>query len=115
MEVKLSALLGNYDRLTNQLTDPANVMLLILQGRTEKAVREKRDPRGAAERIRGKTDHATTLTKPFYSRYTAMLQQVLSTPYFYFSYTHDLTHTRQRLDTLGSREFYQVKLHFKKN
>lgn len=37
-----------------------------------------------------------------------MMQQVLSTPYFYFSYTYDISHSRQRLDTLGSREFYQV-------
>ena len=41
-------------------------------------------------------------------RYTAMMQQVLSTPYFYFSYTYDISHSRQRLDAQGSREFYQV-------
>ncbi|XP_023337807.1 phosphatidylinositide phosphatase SAC1 [Eurytemora carolleeae] len=43
-------------------------------------------------------------------KYTAMMQQVLSTPYFYFSYTYDISHSRQRLDTLGSREFYQKSL-----
>ena len=37
-----------------------------------------------------------------------MMQQVLSTPYFYFSYTYDISHSRQRLDAQGSREFYQV-------
>ena len=41
-------------------------------------------------------------------RYTAMMQQVLSTPYFYFSYSYDISHSRQRLDSLGSRDFYQV-------
>jgi hypothetical protein len=42
-------------------------------------------------------------------RYTAMLQSVLSTPYFYFSYTLDLSHTRQRLDKLKSTtDFWQV-------
>ncbi len=38
-----------------------------------------------------------------------MLQSVLSTPYFYFSYTLDLSHTRQRLDKLRSTsDFSQV-------
>ena len=43
-------------------------------------------------------------------RYTAMLQQILSTPYFYFSYSWDISHTRQRLDELRSPEFLQVSL-----
>jgi len=43
-------------------------------------------------------------------RYTAMLQQVLSTPYFYFSYNTDLSHTRQRVDNLRSPEFQQKSL-----
>ena len=33
-------------------------------------------------------------------RFTSGCPQVLSTPYFYFSYTLDITHTRQRLDSL---------------
>jgi len=33
-------------------------------------------------------------------KYTGMLQQVLATPYFYFSYTLDLSHSRQRLEAL---------------
>jgi len=43
-------------------------------------------------------------------KYTGMLQQVLSTPYFYFSYTLDLSHSRQRLDTLRSPEFTSQSL-----
>jgi len=43
-------------------------------------------------------------------RYTGMLQQVLSTPYFYFSYSLDLTQSRQRLDTLKSPEFSSKSL-----
>lgn len=43
-------------------------------------------------------------------KYVAMVQQVLSTPYFYFSYTADLTHTRQRLDKLRSAEFASQSL-----
>lgn len=54
--------------------------------------------------------HLTTTQLEANRKYTAMMQQVLSTPYFYFSYTHDITHTRQRLDSLGSREFYQRSL-----
>ena len=30
-------------------------------------------------------------------KYLGMLQSVLSTPYFYFSYTADLSHSMQRL------------------
>jgi len=59
-----------------------------------------------------RAEHHLTQTQMEANRkYTAMMQQVLSTPYFYFSYTHDITHTRQRLDTLGgSREFMQKSL-----
>jgi len=38
-------------------------------------------------------------------KYTDMLKQVLSTPYFYFSYTMDLSHSKQRLDSLKTNEF----------
>ena len=38
-------------------------------------------------------------------KYTEMLKQVLSTPYFYFSYNFDISHSRQRLDQLKSNEF----------
>lgn len=38
-------------------------------------------------------------------RYTDMLKQVLSTPYFYFSYNFDLSHSRQRFDEQKSKEF----------
>jgi len=43
-------------------------------------------------------------------RYTGMLQSVLSTPYFYFSYTMDLSHSKQRLDTLRSPDFFSKSL-----
>lgn len=43
-------------------------------------------------------------------RYTGMLQSVLSTPYFYFSYTMDLSHCKQRLDTLRSPDFSSKSL-----
>ena len=38
-------------------------------------------------------------------KYTEMLKQVLSTPYFYFSYNYDVSHSRQRFDQLKSNEF----------
>jgi len=43
--------------------------------------------------------HLTESQKEANTRYTGMMKQVLSTPYFYFSYTHDITHTRQRKDS----------------
>lgn len=50
-----------------------------------------------------RTDHHLTQAQAEANKkYTAMLQNVLSTPYFYFSYTLDLSHTRQRLDKLKS-------------
>jgi len=39
-----------------------------------------------------------------------MLQQVLNTPYLYFSYTYDLTHTLQRLHSMAP-EFLQMSLY----
>lgn len=41
--------------------------------------------------------------------YVSMLRVVLDTPFFYFSYTHDLTHTLQRLHSMPP-EFLQVGL-----
>ena len=38
-------------------------------------------------------------------KYTDMLKQVLSTPYFYFSYNFDISHSRQRFDEQKSKEF----------
>jgi len=43
-------------------------------------------------------------------KYTEMLKQVLSTPYFYFSYNFDISHSRQRLDQLKSNEFLSRSL-----
>lgn len=39
--------------------------------------------------------------------YLSMLQKILDTPYFYFSYTYDLTHTLQRLHSMP-QSFNQV-------
>lgn len=39
--------------------------------------------------------------------YIEMIKSVLSTPYFYFSYTYDLSHTMQRLHNTPP-EFLQV-------
>lgn len=38
-------------------------------------------------------------------KYTEMLKQVLSTPYFYFSYNFDISQSRQRFDQQKSKEF----------
>lgn len=38
-----------------------------------------------------------------------MINQTLNTPFFYFSYTYDLTHSLQRLSAAGSN-FYEVGL-----
>ncbi|XP_034951081.1 phosphatidylinositide phosphatase SAC1 [Chelonus insularis] len=42
--------------------------------------------------------------------YLEMIKSVLSTPYFYFSYTYDLSHTMQRLHNTPP-EFLQMPLH----
>lgn len=39
--------------------------------------------------------------------YLSMMNQTLSTPFFYFSYTYDLTHSLQRINSVGP-EFYEV-------
>ena len=50
-----------------------------------------------------RSEHHLTQTQAEANRkYTDMLKQVLSTPYFYFSYTSDLSHSRQRLDALST-------------
>lgn len=41
--------------------------------------------------------------------YLSMVNQTLNTPFFYFSYTYDLTHTLQRLSAMDPN-FYEVKL-----
>ena len=43
-------------------------------------------------------------------KYTDMLKQVLSTPYFYFSYNYDLSHSKQRLEAINSTEFHSKSL-----
>ncbi|EGI61638.1 SAC1 phosphatase, partial [Acromyrmex charruanus] len=44
------------------------------------------------------------------STYLEMVKSVLNTPYFYFSYTYDLSHTMQRLHNT-TPEFLQMPLH----
>jgi hypothetical protein len=41
--------------------------------------------------------------------YLEMIKSVLNTPYFYFSYTYDLSHTMQRLHNT-TPEFLQVNI-----
>lgn len=43
--------------------------------------------------------------------YLAMVESVLATPYFYFSYTYDITHSQQRLHNT-SPEYLKVRLQF---
>lgn len=45
------------------------------------------------------------------STYVEMIKSVLNTPYFYFSYTYDLSHTMQRLQNTPP-EFLQVIIIF---
>lgn len=42
--------------------------------------------------------------------YLAMMRQILDTPYLYFSYTYDITHSLQRLHSM-SPEFLQNSIH----
>ncbi|XP_045625432.1 phosphatidylinositol-3-phosphatase SAC1 [Procambarus clarkii] len=56
------------------------------------------------------TASLTAEQKVYNDKYLAMVQQVLSTPYFYFSYTYDLTHTLQRL-YYTAEDFLQMALH----
>lgn len=43
--------------------------------------------------------------------YLSMVQKILDTPYFYFSYSYDLTHTLQRLHSMPPA-FHQVRIYF---
>lgn len=56
------------------------------------------------------TASLTPEQKVYNDKYLAMLQNLLSTPYFYFSYTYDLTHTVQRL-YYTAEDFLQMALH----
>ena len=48
--------------------------------------------------------------RQYNDKYISMVQKVLATPYFYFSYTYDLTHTLQRL-YYTAEDFLQMALH----
>ncbi|CAL4079758.1 unnamed protein product, partial [Meganyctiphanes norvegica] len=48
--------------------------------------------------------------KVYNDKYLSMVQNLLSTPYFYFSYTYDLTHSVQRL-YYTAEDFLQMALH----
>ncbi|XP_066975235.1 phosphatidylinositol-3-phosphatase SAC1 isoform X1 [Macrobrachium rosenbergii] len=56
------------------------------------------------------TASLTSEQKVYNDVYLSMIQQVLATPYFYFSYTYDLTHTLQRL-YYTAEDFLQMALH----
>ena len=55
------------------------------------------------------TTSLTAEQKNYNDKYLSMVQSVLSTPYFYFSYTYDLTHTLQRL-YYTAEDFLQMSL-----
>lgn len=56
------------------------------------------------------TTFLTSEQKIYNDKYLSMAQQVLATPYFYFSYTYDLTHSLQRL-YYTAEDFLQMALH----
>ncbi|XP_042228940.1 phosphatidylinositol-3-phosphatase SAC1-like [Homarus americanus] len=56
------------------------------------------------------TTSLTAEQKVYNDKYLGLVQQILSTPYFYFSYTYDLTHTLQRL-YYTAEDFLQMALH----
>lgn len=53
--------------------------------------------------------HLSEIQKSHNETYLEMIRNVLDTPYFYFSYTYDLTHTQQRLHG-ATKEFMQMGL-----
>lgn len=55
--------------------------------------------------------HLSDVQRSHNESYLSMVKQVLDTPFFYFSYTYDLTHTLQRLNTVG-RNFDTVSCVF---
>ncbi|CAG0893390.1 unnamed protein product [Cyprideis torosa] len=56
------------------------------------------------------TFHLNELQKRLNDWYLEMVWSILRTPYFYFSYSYDLTHTTQRLNNT-SNEFLAMPLH----
>lgn len=65
------------------------------------------------------TLHLTEDQVQYNKAYLTMVRQVLDTPYFYFSYTYDLTHTLQRLyfsgpDFMSNSPLQRVSKFFKK-
>lgn len=56
------------------------------------------------------TLHLTTEQLADNKVYVSMLESALNTPYIYFSYTYDLTHTLQRLHNTAP-DFLQVSCH----
>lgn len=53
------------------------------------------------------SSHLSDLQKAQNDTYLAMVNQILSTPFFYFSYTYDVTHSLQRLNAMPS-DFAEV-------
>ncbi|XP_054275237.1 phosphatidylinositol-3-phosphatase SAC1 [Macrosteles quadrilineatus] len=54
--------------------------------------------------------HLTDTQEQMNKVYISMVESVLATPYFFFSYTYDLTHSQQRLHNT-SPEFLKMPLH----
>uniref|UniRef100_A0A1B6FDT6 Phosphatidylinositol-3-phosphatase SAC1 n=1 Tax=Cuerna arida TaxID=1464854 RepID=A0A1B6FDT6_9HEMI len=54
--------------------------------------------------------HLTDTQERMNRVYVTMVESVLATPHFYFSYTYDITHSQQRLHNT-SPEFLQMALH----
>lgn len=52
--------------------------------------------------FRRTTTHLTEKQVAFNNAYITMIKSVLNTPYFYFSYTYDLSHSMQRIYNNGS-------------
>lgn len=55
--------------------------------------------------------YLTDAQKAYNETYLSMVKHILDTPFFYFSYTYDLTHTLQRLNAVG-RDFDTVSSYF---
>lgn len=54
--------------------------------------------------------HLTEVQKTQSETYLSMIKSVLDTPFFYFSYTYDLTHTLQRLHSMPPEFFLKMGL-----
>lgn len=56
--------------------------------------------------------HLSDTQKVQNETYLSMINHTLNTPFFYFSYTYDLTHTLQRLSAMGANFQEVMSTHF---